>query len=251
MEVLKQKGGEYLTEYMAKTTEEAKLMFRPLNKPHRPKPGKQPPNSPPGQLTPPPPRTDHGPYAPGIKPESSYLASNDLIKIFRQFAKIQRKCGMTVAKVPENIILSGETYGRKKRQSNSGSVTTNGSCVYRGTSDDGYLQMCTTCSTTTTLSDSYFPRVLNEVSCGDSLSSTSSSANDNGCLFVSGTANGQCRQQYIYVNMLRKTGKCSLVTNSDGNAVAVDEWELYTQPIHVSCECMVDERSFLSNFVTT
>ena len=46
-----------------------------------------------------------------------------------------------------------------------GSYTEIETCLNRGTTQNGYKNLCTTCSGTTILPDNYWPNVLNEAIC--------------------------------------------------------------------------------------
>ena len=63
---------------------------------------------------------------------------------------------------------------------------------------------------------------------------------DNGCL---GNNNGKCVPTVFNVHILKKKQNVCRICVKDKEALAVDEWELYTQPITVGCECMLDKNS--------
>lgn len=108
------------------------------------------------------------------------------------------------------------------------------SCVNAGepsTYDPNYLHLCKVCSAKRILPQDRYPKVLNEVFCVEA---------DNGCL---GNNNGKCVPTVFNVHILKKKQNVCRICVKDKEALAVDEWELYTQPITVGCECMLDKNS--------
>ncbi|XP_064601599.1 uncharacterized protein LOC135467710 isoform X2 [Liolophura sinensis] len=133
--------------------------------------------------------------------------------------------------------------GRRKRQTNAdGSVTETQYCKERGTltPDGSYLRMCSTCSATTTLPTDHFPRVINEVVCSNQ---------DRGCLTINGVDHGRCTQKVFHLNMLRKKNDSCETVSLLGDASLSDQWEIYTQPIRVSCECEIDKLSMFAGYI--
>ncbi|XP_064630963.1 uncharacterized protein LOC135489508 isoform X2 [Lineus longissimus] len=124
-----------------------------------------------------------------------------------------------------------------------GSVTRIEYCQMKGSvTSDGYLHMCTTCAATTTLPEDRFPRMINEAICAHT---------DRDCLTVHGTAHGKCTQKVFHLNMLRKRSGVCRLSDTNGTTVVLDDWELYTQPIRVCCECLIDARSLFAPYIGT
>lgn len=97
--------------------------------------------------------------------------------------------------------------------------------------DENYLHLCNICSAKRFLPSTRYPRVINEVYCKTS---------DSGCL---GGGNGKCVPTIFNVHILRqRDGICRLCVK-DLEALAVNEWELYTEPVSVGCECLLDKTS--------
>ena len=68
-------------------------------------------------------------------------------------------------------------------------------------------------------------------------------------LFFIISDHGRCAQKIFNLNMLRRKQGICTVALQNGEKVVVDDWELYTQPIRVCCECTIDQRSFFAQYV--
>jgi len=101
-------------------------------------------------------------------------------------------------------------------------------CRKRGSSEDGYLRLCSSCQAVRRLPDNFFPYYLNEVTCDE----------DKACLYFYDYPHGKCRQKHLNLVVLRNVGTkdCQL-------------WKKYNLNVRVSCECFVDEMSFFAKYV--
>ncbi|XP_077862586.1 uncharacterized protein LOC144344601 [Saccoglossus kowalevskii] len=65
-----------------------------------------------------------------------------------------------------------------------------------------------------------------------------------------GEGHGSCKQRVFNLSMLRRTGNCiPTEQNGEQGVIYLEEWELYTQPIRVWCDCEISSQSFFANFV--
>lgn len=127
---------------------------------------------------------------------------------------------------------------RWKRQSSGVNAQ---ACQYRGNkTDNGFINFCTSCMTTTDLGSERFPRYINEIVC-----------NVEPCLTVNRSPHGACQENILHLTFLRRTPSpngCFLViedTSFGQNKTLAHAWETYTQRIRVGCSCKLDKRSRL------
>lgn len=96
--------------------------------------------------------------------------------------------------------------------------------------DQNYLHLCSLCSAKRILPSDRYPNVINEVYC---------QTNNAVCL----GSGGKCVDTIFSVHLLKKKDNTCRLCYTENEPLAVNEWELYVEPIRVGCECMLDKRS--------
>ncbi|XP_070540560.1 uncharacterized protein [Ptychodera flava] len=149
-----------------------------------------------------------------------------------------QKLGLQDIKTPEELNISR----RMTRDVDGGEGTTTiNYCLPRGSeTEDRFIRLCTVCAATTELPENYFPRYINEAICDPDGSGRA-------CFPFEGTTegHGMCKQRVFNLSMLKRTGNC-VPTQGDGEVLYLEEWEVYTQPIRVWCDCELYRQSFLA-----
>lgn len=111
-------------------------------------------------------------------------------------------------------------------------------CINAGESnydDPNYLHLCTFCTSRRRLPEDSYPTSVPEVYC---------SSSSTGCL---GNNNGKCVSTIYNASLLRRKPNSCRLCMRDSQVLAVDEWEVYIEPIKVGCECMLDKNSDYKN----
>ncbi|KAF6041691.1 hypothetical protein EB796_000003 [Bugula neritina] len=128
-----------------------------------------------------------------------------------------------------NFFSNNRILERKKRE-----TLVDWNCSEAGETtevDADYVHLCKICSGKRYLPVDRYPRYVNEVRC---------SATENSCL---GNNNGKCVETQFNAHLLkRKVGECRLCVK-ETEVLAVDEWEVYIEPIRVGCECILNKKS--------
>ncbi|KRX68728.1 Uncharacterized protein T09_490 [Trichinella sp. T9] len=101
-------------------------------------------------------------------------------------------------------------------------------CKKRGSSESGFLRLCSSCQAIRRLPDNYFPPFINEVTCDE----------DKSCLHFSNQPHGSCKQRYLNFDLLKNVGttECQI-------------WKKVSLNVRVSCECFLDQMSFFAKYV--
>lgn len=127
-------------------------------------------------------------------------------------------------------------FGRRKKRQTSTLLSDrmDENCSEAGqpsTYDPNYLHLCKICSAKRFLPVDRYPNVINEVYCKPP---------EDGCL---GNGNGKCAPTMFNVHILKKRDDICRLCIKDSEALAVNEWEIYIEPISVGCECMLHKNS--------
>ncbi|XP_060570644.1 uncharacterized protein LOC132728935 [Ruditapes philippinarum] len=104
-----------------------------------------------------------------------------------------------------------------------------------------YLHLCTTCAVTTQFPEDIFPRYTNEIKCDPT---------DCKCFQATKTiVHGKCQPIIKNVIMLRRNPGGCRMTIKNGQEVFTDDFEMYQQPLHVGCECVLNKNSLYAPLV--
>ncbi|KRY93627.1 Uncharacterized protein T4D_14635 [Trichinella pseudospiralis] len=111
-------------------------------------------------------------------------------------------------------------------------------CKKRGSSESGFLRLCSSCQAIRRLPDNYFPPFINEVTCDEDKSCLHFSNQLNQSTISNFSAHGSCKQRYLNFDLLKNVGttECQI-------------WKKVSLNVRVSCECFLDQMSFFAKYV--
>ncbi|ELU09182.1 hypothetical protein CAPTEDRAFT_202796 [Capitella teleta] len=121
-----------------------------------------------------------------------------------------------------------------------------GFCLDRGSYLDAaknYLRLCMVCNAVKFIGSDAWPSYINEAKCAEE---------DPSCLYDpedNAVTHGKCHELTMAVDVLRrKPDQCVLVL-SDGKTLVAEEWAMEEEAVSTGCECGMDQRSYLSEYV--